>query len=179
MSNIVEIKVPNIGDFDAVEVIEILVNVGDSINAEDSLISVESDKASMEIPAPQAGVVKEILVSLGDNVSEGSAILMLESGAEVAAPASASVQEKPAEAPAVTATSAPQAAASYSGDVDVSAEVVVLGSGPGGYTAAFRAADLGKEVVLIERYSSIGGVCLNVGCIPSKALLHKIGRAHV
>jgi len=168
MSNIVEIKVPNIGDFDAVEVIEILVNVGDSINAEDSLISVESDKASMEIPAPQAGVVKEILVSLGDNVSEGSAILMLESGAEVAAPA----QEKPAEAPAVTATSAPQAAASYSGDVDVSAEVVVLGSGPGGYTAAFRAADLGKKVVLIERYSSIGGVCLNVGCIPSKALLH-------
>ena len=169
MSNIVEIKVPNIGDFDAVEVIEILVNVGDSINAEDSLISVESDKASMEIPAPQAGVVKELLVSLGDNVSEGSAILMLEVGAEAAVPGP--VQEKSDETPAPAVTPAPQAA-SFNGDVDVSAEVVVLGSGPGGYTAAFRAADLGKKVVLIERYDSIGGVCLNVGCIPSKALLH-------
>jgi len=168
MSNIIEIKVPNIGDFDAVEVIEILVNVGDSINVEDSLISVESDKASMEIPAPQAGVVKELLVSLGDNVSEGSAILMLEVGAEAAAP---QAQEKLAETTAPTAVPAP-AAASYSGNVDVSTEVVVLGSGPGGYTAAFRAADLGKKVVLIERYQSIGGVCLNVGCIPSKALLH-------
>lgn len=169
MSDIVEIKVPNIGDFDAVEVIEILVNVGDSINVEDSLISVESDKASMEIPAPQAGVVKELLISLGDNVSEGSALLMLEVSAEATA---TSTQEKPA-APAETpaATPAPQAA-SYGGDVDVSADVVVLGSGPGGYTAAFRAADLGKKVVLIERYDSIGGVCLNVGCIPSKALLH-------
>ena len=170
MSNIVEIKVPNIGDFDAVEVIEILVNVGDSINAEDSLISVESDKASMEIPAPQAGVVKELLLSIGDNVSEGSAVLMLEVGAEAAAPV-AEAQEKAVEIPAPIAVSAP-VAASYSGDVDISAEVVVLGSGPGGYTAAFRAADLGKKVVLIERYSSIGGVCLNVGCIPSKALLH-------
>ncbi len=168
MSNIVEIKVPNIGDFDAVEVIEILVNVGDSINAEDSLISVESDKASMEIPAPQAGVVKELLVSIGDNVAEGSAILMLEAGAETAAPAP-QAEEKPAAA--ATPVAAPTAA-SYGGDVDVSTEVVVLGSGPGGYTAAFRAADLGKKVVLIERYQSIGGVCLNVGCIPSKALLH-------
>jgi len=166
MSDIVEIKVPNIGDFDAVEVIEILVNVGDSINAEDSLISVESDKASMEIPAPQAGVVKELLVSLGDNVSEGSAILKLEAGAEAAT----SAGEKPAT-PAETPAPAAQAA-SFSGDVDVSADVVVLGSGPGGYTAAFRAADLGKKVILIERYQSIGGVCLNVGCIPSKALLH-------
>ncbi len=176
MSNVVEIKVPNIGDFAEVEVIEILVNPGDSVNVEDSLISVESDKASMEIPAPQAGVVKEILISLGDKVSEGSAILMLETGAEAAAtPADEpkAQKQKPA-APAESQTPAAPApqAASYSGDVDVSAEVVVLGSGPGGYTAAFRAADLGKKVVLIERYQSIGGVCLNVGCIPSKALLH-------
>ena len=170
MSNIVEIKVPNIGDFDAVEVIEILVNVGDSIKAEDSLISVESDKASMEIPAPQAGVVKELLVKIGDNVSEGSAILMLDLGAEAAASPAPGKPAAPAEAPKPAAP-APKAA-SYSGDVDISAEVVVLGSGPGGYTAAFRAADLGKKVILIERYESIGGVCLNVGCIPSKALLH-------
>ncbi len=168
MSEIIEIKVPNIGDFDGVEVIELLVSVGDAIAAEDSLISVESDKASMEIPAPQAGVVKELLVAIGDTVAEGSSILMLELGAEAAAPAS--VEEKPA-AEAVTTPPAP-VAASFAGDVDVSAEVVVLGSGPGGYTAAFRAADLGKKVVLIERYDSIGGVCLNVGCIPSKALLH-------
>ena len=170
MSNVIEIKVPNIGDFSDVEVIELLVNVGDSIAEEDSLISVESDKASMEIPAPQAGVVKELLVALGDTVSEGSSILMLEVGAEAEAPAAAAEDPKP-DAPAPAATPAP-VAASFSGDVDVSAEVVVLGSGPGGYTAAFRAADLGKKVVLIERYQSIGGVCLNVGCIPSKALLH-------
>lgn len=173
MSNVIELKVPDIGDFSDVEVIEILVSPGDSINAEDSLISVESDKAAMEIPAPEAGVVKEILLSLGDTVSEGSAILMLETGADASASASAAApaeEAKPVEhAPA--ATPAP-AAVSFSGDVDISTEVVVLGSGPGGYTAAFRAADLGKKVVLIERYSSIGGVCLNVGCIPSKALLH-------
>lgn len=172
MSNTVEIKVPKIGDFADVEVIEILVNPGDSVNVEDSLISVESDKASMEIPAPQAGVVKELLVSLGDKVSEGSAILMLEAGAEATATPQAK-EEKPATPAEVEKPTAPAPqAASYSGDVDVSAEVVVLGSGPGGYTAAFRAADLGKKVVLIERYQSIGGVCLNVGCIPSKALLH-------
>ena len=166
MSNVIEVTVPDIGDFSDVEVIEILVNPGDSINAEDSLISVESDKAAMEIPAPQAGVVKELLVSLGDTVSEGSAILTLDVGAE-AVPAQ---EEKPAEQPPETAPA--PVAASDSGDVDVSADVVVLGSGPGGYTAAFRAADLGKKVILIERYPSIGGVCLNVGCIPSKALLH-------
>ena len=172
MSNTVEIKVPKIGDFADVEVIEILVNPGDSVNVEDSLISVESDKASMEIPAPQAGVVKELLVSLGDKVSEGSAILLLEAGAEATATPQAK-EEKPATPAEVEKPIAPAPqVASYSGDVDVSAEVVVLGSGPGGYTAAFRAADLGKKVVLIERYQSIGGVCLNVGCIPSKALLH-------
>ncbi len=171
MSNIIEVKVPDIGDFSEVEVIEILVSVGDTIAEEDSLISVESDKASMEIPAPQGGVVKEMLVSLGDKVSEGSAVLMLEVGAEAAAPAPAAEEKPAAPAPAAAPTPAP-VAASYAGNVDKSAEVVVLGSGPGGYTAAFRAADLGKKVILIERYSNIGGVCLNVGCIPSKALLH-------
>ena len=172
MSNTVEIKVPNIGDFKDVEVIEILVKPGDSINAEDSLISVESDKASMEIPAPQAGVVKDVLVKIGDKVSEGSPILMLESGATATtATKKAEKPAAPAKPEAPTAAPAPKAA-SYSGNVDVQAEVVVLGSGPGGYSAAFRAADLGKQVVLIERYESIGGVCLNVGCIPSKALLH-------
>lgn len=171
MSNIVEIKVPDIGDFDEVEVIEVLVGVGDAIAPEDSLISVESDKASMEIPAPQGGVVKEMRVSIGDKVSEGSSILMLDvAGAANATPTEEIKENQPAES-AQTTTSAP-VAASYSGGVDISSEVVVLGSGPGGYTAAFRAADLGKKVVLIERYQSIGGVCLNVGCIPSKALLH-------
>ncbi|MDX1813021.1 MAG: biotin/lipoyl-containing protein, partial [Gammaproteobacteria bacterium] len=158
MSNVIEIKVPDIGDFADVEVIEVLVNVGDTIQAEDSLISVESDKAAMEIPAPQGGVVKEMLVALGDKVSQGSSILMLEVGAEAAtdAPAEKTAEKVKEEKPAAAAAApAPQAAA-YSGDVDVSAEVVVLGSGPGGYTAAFRAADLGKKVVLIERYQSIG-----------------------
>lgn len=173
MSSIIEIKVPNIGDFDGVEVIELLVSVGDSIAEEDSLISVESDKATMEIPAPQAGVVKEVLVAVGDTVSEGSAILMLEAASDVSSAAVEPPAEKSAAAPAVEkfATPAP-VAKSYDGDVDVSAQVVVLGSGPGGYTAAFRAADLGLNVVMIERYDNIGGVCLNVGCIPSKALLH-------
>ena len=170
MSNIIDIKVPDIGDFDEVEIIEVLVQAGDSINEEDSLITVESDKASMEIPSPNSGTVKEVLVKVGGKVSEGSLIIKLEAGASTAAP------EAPTEQPATTATptavqTAPKAA-NYSGNVDIEAEVVVLGSGPGGYTAAFRAADLGKKVVLIERYQSIGGVCLNVGCIPSKALLH-------
>jgi len=175
MSNIIEIKVPNIGDFADVEVIEILVNVGDTVAEEDSLVSVESDKAAMEIPSPQVGVVKEIRVALGDKISEGSLILMLEASGTAAATSSESAATSAAAstdtAPAAASVTAPEAAA-YDGDVDVHAEVVVLGSGPGGYTAAFRAADLGKQVVLIERYENIGGVCLNVGCIPSKALLH-------
>ncbi len=159
MSTNIEIKIPDIGDFDAVEVIEVLVSPGDKIEAETSLISVESDKAAMEIPSPQAGVVKDVLIAVGDQVSEGSAIIILEADSVAVAPV-----EKPA---------APVAKAAVKTDsVDESTEVVVLGSGPGGYTAAFRAADLGKKVVLIERYESIGGVCLNVGCIPSKALLH-------
>ena len=167
----IEVKVPDIGDFDAVEIIEVLVSAGDSIEAEDSLITVESDKASMEIPAPQSGVVKEVKVKVGDKISQGDLILMLdaEAASAEAAPAPAA-EEKPVE-PAPAATEAP-APASFSGEADMHAEVLVLGSGPGGYTAAFRAADLGKQVIMVERYSSIGGVCLNVGCIPSKALLH-------
>ena len=163
----VEITVPDMGDFKDVDVIEVLVAPGDTIQPEQSLISVESDKATMEIPAPQGGTVKEVKVKVGDKVSQGSVLLMLEPGA--AAEAKPAPEKKPAEA--AKPASAP-VAASFSGKADITAEVVVLGSGPGGYTAAFRAADLGKQVVLIERYDNIGGVCLNVGCIPSKALLH-------
>ncbi len=175
MSQLIEIKVPNIGDFDDVEVIEVLVNVGDTIAVEDSLISVESDKATMEIPAPQAGIIKELRVAVGDKVSEGSTLLMLEADSADASTPTATEEVAAAVAPTEVVTETPisaPAAASYRGDVDVSAQLVVLGSGPGGYTAAFRAADLGLNVVMIERYDDIGGVCLNVGCIPSKALLH-------
>ncbi|HHJ19217.1 MAG TPA: dihydrolipoyl dehydrogenase [Gammaproteobacteria bacterium] len=166
MSELVDVKVPDIGDFSGVEIIEVLVAPGDRVAAEDSLITLESDKASIEIPSPASGVVKTLSVKLGDKLSEGDLILTLET-LEAAAPVDTSV----AEAPEPAVTEAP-VAASFSGSADIQAEVVVLGSGPGGYTAAFRAADLGKKVVLIERYDSIGGVCLNVGCIPSKALLH-------
>ena len=154
MSNVIEVKVPDIGDFADVEVIEVLVNVGDTINAEDSLISVESDKAAMEIPAPQGGVVKELLVGLGDKVSKGSSILMLEVGAEAQAPVQVkpTVHETAGEREQAPAVSEAPKAASFSGNVDKSAQTVVLGSGPGGYTAAFRAADLGQNVILIERY---------------------------
>ncbi len=165
MSHIIEIKAPDIGDFSDVEVIEVLVNVGDIIHAEDSLISVESDKAAMEIPAPQAGTVKELLVSLGDKISAGSPLLKLEVNASNSKSATTTNTQNQ-----TTAKIAP--AAPHSTDIDIQTEVVVLGAGPGGYTAAFRAADLGKKVVLIEKYERIGGVCLNVGCIPSKALLH-------
>lgn len=169
--SLIEVTVPDIGDFDAVEVIEVLVQPGDEVAVEDSLITLESDKASMEIPSSAAGVVKEIKVSLGDKIAQGAVILTLEASEAEAAPAEsapagdtpAAAQEEPTTAPA---------AASFDGDADLHAEVLVLGSGPGGYTAAFRAADLGKTVVMVERYDSIGGVCLNVGCIPSKALLH-------
>ncbi|SIT32455.1 dihydrolipoyl dehydrogenase [Achromobacter sp. MFA1 R4] len=180
MSNTVQIKVPDIGDFKEVEVIEVLVAVGDTIKAEQSLITVESDKASMEIPASQGGVVKSIAVKVGDKVAEGAVVLEVEAAGaakEEAPKADAKSDAKAAakdasksEAPAAKA--AAPAAATYSGSADAEYDMLVLGAGPGGYSAAFRAADLGLSVVLVERYSTLGGVCLNVGCIPSKALLH-------
>jgi len=175
-SSLVDVKVPDIGDFDEVSVIEVLVKAGDTIKAEQSLITVESDKASMEIPSSAAGVVKEVKVKLGDKVKQGSVVLTLEaSGAAAAAPAPAPAPapEKKAAVPAASAPAAPApAAASFTGSADLECDVLVLGAGPGGYSAAFRAADLGLKVVLVERYATLGGVCLNVGCIPSKALLH-------
>jgi len=167
----IEVKVPNIGDFDSVEIIEVLVSVGDTVAEEDSLITVESDKASMEIPSPANGTVTSIKVAVGDEIAEGSLILMMESSGEsaVKTPTDDATEEKPVPVVQQQETIAAPAANSFSGDVDVQAEVVVLGSGPGGYTAAFRAADLGKQVVLIEKDEVLGGVCLNVGCIPSKA----------
>ncbi|MFN0039270.1 MAG: dihydrolipoyl dehydrogenase [Burkholderiales bacterium] len=172
MSNLIEVKVPDIGDFKNIPVIELLVKPGDQVKAEDALITLESDKATMEVPAPAAGVVKDLRVKVGDKVSEGSLILLLEGAAAKAeAPAARTEAPKPATpvSPPTTVTKG-SAGAVVKGDLH--AEVVVLGSGPGGYTAAFRAADLGKQTVLIERYAVLGGVCLNVGCIPSKALLH-------
>ena len=207
----VEVKVPNIGDFKDVEIIELMVKPGDTIKVDQSLVTVESDKASMEIPSTHAGVVQELKVKVGDKVNEGSLLLMLdESGAGAAAPAAAAPApaEKPAEsskpdaqigaqavAPTAAADGVPPSptdsyapahkadaaapnavpapnAASYSGQVDIECEMMVLGAGPGGYSAAFRSADLGMNTVLVEKYATLGGVCLNVGCIPSKALLH-------
>jgi dihydrolipoamide dehydrogenase len=181
MSKLTEVRLPDIGDFDEVEIIEILVAAGDIVEQESSLITLESDKATMEIPSPAAGAIKEILVSVGDKISEGTPILLLEEHGETATLTSAKA-EKAAEAStnkpeqAEAASAAPAASSAKKFDTfdkgDKHAEVLVLGSGPGGYTAAFRAADLGKQVIMIERYQRIGGVCLNVGCIPSKALLH-------
>ena len=181
MSNLIEVIVPDIGNFDSVDVIEVLVKVGDTVAKEDSLITLESDKASMDIPSSDAGVVKEIKVKVGDKIAKGSPILVLEAEAGSATqkeapkadtPKAEAASATPESQPAVSAPTPTATSAALQGDNDVTSEVVVLGSGPGGYTAAFRAADLGKKVVLIERYSTLGGVCLNVGCIPSKALLH-------
>jgi dihydrolipoamide dehydrogenase len=170
-AGLINVEVPDIGDFKEVEVIELLVKPGDTVAVDQSLITVESDKASMEIPSNQAGVVRELKVRIGDKVSKGSPLLVLE-GQGAAAPAPAAS----AAAPAAAAPSAPSApaptAAAFTGSADIECETLVLGAGPGGYTAAFRAADLGQKVVMVERYPSLGGVCLNVGCIPSKALLH-------
>ena len=192
----IEVKVPNIGDFKEVEIIEIMVKVGDTIRADQSLITVESDKASMEIPSSAAGVVKELKVKVGDKVGEGSLLLMLDEagGAAATAPAAAPAAAAAAAAPAastaaptpraesqspavpapvaVPANASAPAVASFAGTADIECDMMVLGAGPGGYSAAFRAADLGMNTVLIERYPTLGGVCLNVGCIPSKALLH-------
>ncbi len=170
MSSTTEVRVPDIGDFTDVPVIEIHVSPGDEIGLEDPLVTLESDKATMDVPAPIAGVVKQLSVKIGDRVSEGSVLLSLETNS--AAPAGAS-------SPATARSPAPSHDAPESGPPPVrpdegehDAQVVVIGSGPGGYTAAFRAADLGLKTILIERYDTLGGVCLNVGCIPSKALLH-------
>nr|WP_145545387.1 dihydrolipoyl dehydrogenase [Variovorax boronicumulans] len=171
----IDIKVPDIGDFSEVAVIELLVKVGDTIKPEQSLITVESDKASMEIPSSHGGKVTALKVAVGDKVSEGSVVLTLESAdaaAPAPAPAAAPAAAAPAPAPAAAPTPAPQAAGSYGGGVDLECDTLVLGAGPGGYSAAFRSADLGMKTVLVERYATLGGVCLNVGCIPSKALLH-------
>jgi dihydrolipoamide dehydrogenase len=175
MSSVIEVKVPDIGDFKDIPVIEVLVKAGERVEKESALITLESDKATMEVPSPEAGLVKDLKVKVGDRVSEGTMILLLEADG-AAAPATIARAEVPVKAPSPPAPAAPaapavsQPAAVEKGDYH--AEVLVLGSGPGGYTAAFRAADLGKKVVLVERYISLGGVCLNVGCIPSKALLH-------
>jgi len=181
----IDIKVPDIGDFAEVTVIELLVKPGDTIKAEQSLITVESDKASMEIPSSHAGVVQSLSVKLGDKVSEGSVLLVLEATGDAAASApaaDASTSNQPPahvapasvaiEAVANLATALAPTAASFAGTTDLDCDLLVLGAGPGGYSAAFRAADLGLKVILVERYAQLGGVCLNVGCIPSKALLH-------
>ncbi|MDB5833598.1 MAG: lpdA [Caballeronia sp.] len=172
-----DVKVPDIGDFTDIPVIEIHVKAGDTVEKEQSLVTLESDKATMDVPSPAAGTVKEVKVKIGDNVSEGSVILTLEGqGGGVS-----QVEEKPTPAapktaapqPAEKATAAPAPkAASFSGSADIECDMLVLGAGPGGYSAAFRAADLGMKTVIVERYETLGGVCLNVGCIPSKALLH-------
>ncbi|CAN5374321.1 dihydrolipoyl dehydrogenase [soil metagenome] len=187
--SLMEIKVPDIGDFKEVEVIELLVKAGDTVRVDQSLVTVESDKASMEIPSSHAGVIKELKVKLGDKIAEGSLLLMLEAveGETAAAANNATAPTQAPVAPSAAQVSAPVAAAalapvvpvapapsglSYTGAVDISCDMMVLGGGPGGYSAAFRAADLGMTTVIVERYAALGGVCLNVGCIPSKALLH-------
>jgi dihydrolipoamide dehydrogenase len=190
----IEIKVPDIGGYDDVPVIEVLVAVGDTVKVDQGLVTLESDKATMEVPSTAAGVVKELRVKVGDKLSEGGVVAIVEAAdAEAAAPAAKAAEgkgrqatqgtaEEKAQAPAARAASAtqakastgpaPQAASGTGRKADIECALVVLGAGPGGYTAAFRAADLGMDVVLVERYAQLGGVCLNVGCIPSKALLH-------
>lgn len=177
----IEVKVPDIGDYSDVPVIEVLVAVGDTVKKDQGLVTLESDKATLEVPSSAAGVVKEIKVKLGDTLSEGAVVVVLdtEGAAEAPAKAAALAPAAPASKPPVTPShrapaepAAPKPALSSGKPADIECEMVVLGSGPGGYTAAFRAADVGLDTVLVERYASLGGVCLNVGCIPSKALLH-------
>lgn len=177
----IEVKVPDIGDYSDVPVIEVLVAVGDTVKKDQGLVTLESDKATLEVPSSAAGVVKEIKVKLGDTLSEGAVVVVLdtEGAAEAPAKAAAPAPAAPASKPPVTPShrapaepAAPKPVLSSGKPADIECEMVVLGSGPGGYTAAFRAADVGLDTVLVERYASLGGVCLNVGCIPSKALLH-------
>ncbi|GAB1368365.1 dihydrolipoyl dehydrogenase [Azonexus hydrophilus] len=167
MSNLVEVKVPDIGDFDSVPVIELFVKVGDTLQVDDAIVTLESDKATMDVPSPVAGTVKEVLVQVGSKVGEGALLIKVEAGAAATtAPAPAA-----AAAPVAAPVAAPTAA-THAGGADIECDMLVLGGGPGGYSAAFRAADLGLKTVIVERYATLGGVCLNVGCIPSKALLH-------
>ena len=188
----VDVRVPDIGDFNDVAVIEVLVKPGDTVAVEQSLITIESDKASMEIPSSHAGVVKELKVAVGDKVNEGTLILRLERrgrrgggagrsrrppprrAAPAAAPASAPAPRPRRRAAAAPAPAPRRRRAAPPANIggDTVCDLLVLGAGPGGYSAAFRAADLGLKVVLVERYKTLGGVCLNVGCIPSKAMLH-------
>ena len=169
----IEVKVPDIGDFKDVPIIEVFVKAGDTLKAEDPLVTLESDKATMDVPSPAAGTVKELKVKLGDKVSQGSVILTLDTAAAGGAAAAPKPAAPPSSAAAPSkAAAAVPGAATYSGKADIECEMIVIGSGPGGYSAAFRSADLGMKTVLVERYPTLGGVCLNVGCIPSKALLH-------
>ncbi|ABO55217.1 dihydrolipoyl dehydrogenase [Burkholderia vietnamiensis] len=175
--SLIEVKVPDIGDFSGVDVIEVNIKPGDVIEKEQTLLTLESDKASMEVPSDIAGTVKEIKVKAGDKVSQGTVIALVEASTGAAAPAPAKAPEAPkpaaaAPAPAAAAPAPAPQVGSYGGSADIECDMLVLGAGPGGYSAAFRAADLGMKTVLVERYSTLGGVCLNVGCIPSKALLH-------
>ena len=170
MTALTDVTVPDIGDFEGVEVVEVLVAVGDTLAKETPIVTLESDKASMEIPSPAAGVVREVCVKPGDKVSEGDLLLRMEAEAAESAP-----KDEPGAAPEPATRTAAETSTETA---ELHAEVLVLGAGPGGYTAAFRAADLGKKVVLVERYPDLGGVCLNVGCIPSKALLHQAQVIH-
>ncbi|MEX3918706.1 biotin/lipoyl-containing protein, partial [Paraburkholderia sp. BR10872] len=178
--SLVEVKVPDIGDFKDIDVIEVNIKAGDVIEKEQTLLSLESDKATMEVPSDVAGTVKEVKIKAGDKASQGTVIALVEASEGAAAPAPKAEAPKAAETPKaaeapktaeVSKTAAPQAG-SFGGSADVECDMLVLGAGPGGYSAAFRSADLGMKTVLVERYSTLGGVCLNVGCIPSKALLH-------
>ncbi|MDR2091895.1 MAG: dihydrolipoyl dehydrogenase [Azoarcus sp.] len=165
MPPIIDIAVPDIGDFSDVPVIDIFVKPGDALAIDDALVTLESDKATMDVPATAAGVVKEVLVKLGDRVSMGSVLIRVETGSPAA---TTDMPKEAAKAPRATPAPAPVS----TGSADIETKVLVLGGGPGGYSAAFRAADLGLETLIVERYGTLGGVCLNVGCIPSKALLH-------
>lgn len=182
MSQLIELKVPDIGDFAEVPVIEVFIKPGDVVKVDDALVTLESDKATMDVPASAAGVVKEVLVKLGDKIGEGAVVARIESSdsagvtANTPAPTpSPSTTPAPVATPAPSPAAAPTPATSYTGSIDVDCDLLVLGGGPGGYSAAFRAADLGLNTVIVERYGTLGGVCLNVGCIPSKALLHIAG----
>ncbi|CAN7807354.1 dihydrolipoyl dehydrogenase [Paraburkholderia hospita] len=182
--SLVEVKVPDIGDFKDIDVIEVNIKAGDVIENEQALLTLESDKASIEVPSDAAGIVKEVRIKTGDKVSQGTVIAVVETSGEAALAQDApkapvkEAEKAPAPAPTPAPAAAPKAAApapqagSYSGSADVECDMLVLGAGPGGYSAAFRSADLGMKTVLVERYATLGGVCLNVGCIPSKALLH-------